>query len=65
MQTFSNVFIYELEILIKEEIERLRDSLEVSPVDSVDRTDHIRGRIAALRGMDDLINEAAKKADRR
>ena len=65
MQTFSNTFIYELEILIKEEIERLRDALENSAVEGIDRTDHFRGRIAALRGMADLIDEASKRADRR
>jgi len=65
MQTYSTTFIYELEILIKEEIERLRDSLEMSPVEGIDRTDYFRGQIASFRGMSDLINEAAKRADRR
>lgn len=65
MQTYSGTFIYELEILINEEIERLRDCLESSPVEGIDRTDHFRGSIAALRSMAGLIEEAAKKADRR
>ena len=65
MQTFSNVFIYELEILIKEEIERCRDALETVHGEGIDRSDIYRGRLAALRGMSDLIEEAAKRADRR
>ena len=65
MQTVSTLFRYELEQLIIREIERLRDGLEMVPVEGVDRTTYLRGQIAALRNMSDLIDEASDKADQR
>ena len=65
MQTYNTLFQHELEKIIQREIERLRDALEQQQVDIVDRTPHLRGQIAALRSMADLIDEASENADQR
>lgn len=60
MQTYGGLTITELKKLIAEEIETLRDQLERGPLD---QAMHMRGQIFSFRKMDELIDEAAKRAD--
>jgi actin-like ATPase involved in cell morphogenesis len=53
--------------LIAEEIERLKENLTTTPasMESVGGISYLQGGVAALRGLDDLIEIAKTKSDQR
>jgi hypothetical protein len=63
MLTIDTLLERELHKLLKEEITRLKDQLAVNTYERTDQFRYVMGKIASLVAMDDLINEAKKKAD--
>lgn len=63
MLTIDTLLERELHKLLKEEITRLKDQLAVNTYERTDQFRYVMGQIASLVAMDDLINEAKKKAD--
>ena len=61
MLTFEMRFRNELEKLVEEQIETLRDQLSVNSFQDVGQFRYLMGRIAALRDLSDLLDEAMKK----
>jgi hypothetical protein len=67
MLTNAALFERELRRLLAEEIERLKENLTTIPsnVEGVGSITFHQGAISALRGIDDLIDEAKKQSDQR
>ena len=67
MLTNAALFERELKLLIAEEIERLKENLTTTPrnMEGVGGITGLQGGIAALRGLDDLIEIAKTKSDQR
>jgi actin-like ATPase involved in cell morphogenesis len=67
MLTNAALFERELKLLIAEEIERLKENLTTTPasMESVGGISYLQGGIAALRGLDDLMEIAKTKSDQR
>ena len=67
MLTNAALFERELKLLIAEEIERLKENLTTTPanMESVGGICYLQGGVAALRGLDDLIEIAKTKSDQR
>lgn len=63
MLTIDTLLEREIHKLLKEEITRLKDQLAVNTYERTDQFRYVMGQIASLVAMDDLINEAKKKAD--
>jgi uncharacterized protein (DUF1015 family) len=61
MLTFEMRFRNELEKLVEEQIETLKDQLSVNAFQDVGQFRYLMGRIAALRDLSDLLDEAMKK----
>jgi len=66
MQTLSSLWETELRKLISARIEWSREQLEVNSYETVGEFRHVMGQIVALRMvLDELIDEAGKRADQR
>lgn len=67
MLTNAALFERELRRLIADEIERLKENLTTIPsnMEGVGSITFHQGAITALRGIDDLIDEAKSKSDQR
>lgn len=67
MLTNAALFERELKRLVAEEIERLKENLTTVPVNmsGPNGVEFLQGAISALRGIDDLIDEAKKQSDQR
>jgi hypothetical protein len=65
MLTNAALFERELKRLIADEIERLKENLTTVPVNmhGPNGVEFLQGAISALRGIDDLIDEAKKRSD--
>jgi hypothetical protein len=63
MQTFNGLMEQELKKLIFEEIEGLRDNLEVNSYDEVGQFKYAMGKIAGLKLAVELVGQATSKAD--
>lgn len=65
MLTNAVLFERELKRLINEEIERLKDVLTVVPinVEGPNSVTFLQGSVSALRGLEDLIDEAKRRSD--
>ena len=63
MQTFSTLFDRELNRIIEEEINRLKNLLSHNTYERVDEFRYAMGKIAAYENMSSLIEEAKKSAD--
>lgn len=63
MQTFNSLLEQEMKKLIHEEIEGLRDALEVNTYDEIGQFKYVMGKIAGLKLAIELTSQAAKKAD--
>jgi hypothetical protein len=62
MITLDTRFRIELEKIIEEQIDALKDQLSVNAFTDVGQFRYLMGRIAALREMPDLLDIAMKKA---
>jgi len=67
MLTNAALFERELKVLIAEEIERLKENLTTTPInmEGAGSITYLQGGIAALRGLDDLMEIAKTKSDQR
>lgn len=63
MQTFSTLFDRELNRIIAEEINRLKNQLAHNTYERVDEFRYVMGQVAAYENMSSLIEEAKKSAD--
>lgn len=65
MLTNAILFERELRRLVSEEIARLKENLTTVPEDTrgPNSISYLQGSISALRGIDDLIEEAKKRSD--
>jgi len=63
MQTFSTLFDRELNRIIEEEINRLKNQLSHNTYERVDEFRYVMGQVAAYENMSSLIEEAKKSAD--
>ena len=62
MLTLDTRFRIELEKIIEEQIDVLKDQLAVNAFSEAGQFRYLMGRIAALREMPDLLDAAMKKA---
>lgn len=62
MQTFNSLFEHELLKLIDEEINELRNRLEVNTYLEIGQFKYVMGQISALRNVQKELIEMAKKA---
>lgn len=65
MQTSSSLFERELRRLVEERIAALVSSLERNQFETVAEFRYVMGAIAEMRGLDDLMDEARKRAEQR
>lgn len=63
MQTFNSLLEQELHKLIDEEIESLRDNLEVNTYDEIGQFKYVMGKVAGLKLASELVSQATSKAD--
>jgi hypothetical protein len=63
MQTFNSLLEQELKKLIQDEIEGLRDNLEVNTYNEVGQFKYVMGKVAGLKLAAELVSQAVKKAD--
>jgi hypothetical protein len=63
MQTFNSLLEQELKKLIQDEIESLRDNLEVNTYNEVGQFKYVMGKVAGLKLATELVSQAVKKAD--
>lgn len=63
MQTFSTLFDRELNRIIEEEINRLKNQLAHNTYERVDEFRFVMGQITAYENMSSLIEVAKKSAD--
>lgn len=56
--TTADKYRYELEKLLIEEVERLKDGLSLGFLDNYEQYKHMTGRIAGLRAAIDFLKEA-------
>jgi hypothetical protein len=63
MQTFNSLLEQELKKLIDEEIESLRDNLEVNTYDEIGQFKYVMGKVAGLKLAAELVSQAVSKAD--
>jgi hypothetical protein len=63
MQTFNSLLEQELKKLIQDEIEGLRDNLEVNTYNEVGQFKYVMGKVAGLKLATELVSQAVKKAD--
>jgi len=63
MQTFNSLLEQELKKLIDEEIESLRDNLEVNTYDEIGQFKYVMGKVAGLKLASELVSQAVSKAD--
>ena len=63
MQTFNGLLEQELKKLIDEEIESLRDNLEVNTYDEIGQFKYVMGKVAGLKLAAELVSQAVSKAD--
>lgn len=63
MQTFNSLLEQELRKLIQEEIEGLRDNLEVNTYNEIGQFKYVMGKVAGLKLAAELVSQAVSKAD--
>lgn len=56
--TSADKFRYELEKLLTDEVDRLKDTVALGFLDNYDQYRHMAGRIAGLRAAIDFLDEA-------
>ena len=65
MLTQNTQFEIEIKKLVAIEIDRLKEQLAVNVFEDVAQFKFIMGQIAALRSMEDIIEDAKQRADQR
>ena len=63
MQTFNGLLEQEFKRLIHEELEGLRDLLEVNTYSEIGQFRYVMGKVAGLKLAIDLLSQAVSKAD--
>lgn len=63
MQTFDSLMEKNLMKIVDTEIERLKNQLSANTYETVGEFKYIMGRIAALRSIEEMIDDAKKQSD--